>query len=67
VYKVESRLYVVSTQERIRDLRFARFDQNWAADFAQLLTLLEREGAPTSRDVSHFRPCLRHRVAPPLS
>jgi hypothetical protein len=37
-----------STQESIRDLNFVRFDQNWAAGFAQLLALLEREGAPKS-------------------
>ncbi len=39
----------VSTQENVRDLNFVRFDQNWAAGLAQLLTLLEREGAPKSR------------------
>jgi hypothetical protein len=37
-----------STQESIRDLNFVRFDENWAAGFAQLLALLEREGAPKS-------------------
>jgi hypothetical protein len=37
-----------STQESIRDLNFVRFDENWAAGLAQLLKLLEREGAPKS-------------------
>jgi hypothetical protein len=34
-----------STHEIIRDLNFVRFADNWAAGFAQLLALLDREGA----------------------
>ncbi|HNP35840.1 MAG TPA: toll/interleukin-1 receptor domain-containing protein [Woeseiaceae bacterium] len=35
-----------STQNRIRDRNFVRFDENWASGLAQLLDLLKREGAP---------------------
>ncbi len=34
-----------STHEIIRDLNFVRFEDNWAAGLAQLLALLDREGA----------------------
>lgn len=37
-----------ASPEIIRDLNFVRFDENWAAGLAQLLKLLEREGAPKS-------------------
>lgn len=37
-----------STDERIRDLNFVRFDESWEAGLHQLLALLEREGAPKS-------------------
>ena len=51
-----------STQDSIRDLNFVRFDQNWAAGFAQLLALLEREGAPSHA----LRARLCYRVASPF-
>ncbi len=37
-----------ATDERIRDLNFVRFDDSWEAGLHQLLSLLEREGAPKS-------------------
>ena len=37
-----------STNENIRERNFVRFEENWAAGLAQLLKLLEREGAPKS-------------------
>jgi hypothetical protein len=37
-----------STDARIRDLNFVRFDESWEAGLQQLLALLEREGAPKS-------------------
>jgi hypothetical protein len=37
-----------STHEITRDLNFVRFEDNWAAGLAQLLALLDREGAPKS-------------------
>jgi hypothetical protein len=37
-------------QKPLPDLNGIRFDENWAAGLAQLLKLLEREGAPKSPD-----------------
>jgi hypothetical protein len=37
-----------STDERIRDLNFVRFDESWETGLKQLLSLLEREGTPKS-------------------
>lgn len=37
-----------STQARIRERNFVRFEENWADGLSQLLKLLEREGAPKS-------------------
>ena len=38
-----------SMQDSIQDLNMVRFDETWAGGLCQLLTLLEREGAPKSR------------------
>lgn len=37
-----------STDNRISDRNFVRFEENWADGLSQLLELLEREGAPKS-------------------
>ena len=37
-----------NAHEIIRNLNFIRFEENWAAGLTQLLTLLDREGAPKS-------------------